>query len=138
MISRVLRNTLVVRDQEEAFRFYTEKLGFEKRADQPIGEKTRWLTIAPKEDHNLEFVLQPLDWFDGKAREENAASDLTGSKPWRKTLMGSSWTYWNPINNILYPKIGRGHYSSIRIQSSESFLAKSSSCRCLPFKCVLA
>jgi catechol 2,3-dioxygenase-like lactoylglutathione lyase family enzyme len=49
MIIKLLRVTLIVRDQEEAFRFYTEKLGFEKRADQPMGENTRWLTIAPKE-----------------------------------------------------------------------------------------
>ncbi len=79
MITKVLRITLVVRYQEEAFRFYVEKLGFEKRADQPMGEKTRWLTIAPKNDHDLEIVLQPLDWFEGKARDELAA--LVGKNP---------------------------------------------------------
>ena len=39
MISRILRITLVVRDQEDAFQFYTGKLGFEKRDDRPMGEK---------------------------------------------------------------------------------------------------
>jgi predicted enzyme related to lactoylglutathione lyase len=79
MITRLLRVNLIVRNQEEAFRFYSEKLGFEKRADQPMGEAMRWLTIASKEDHNLEIVLQPLDWFEGKEREEHAA--LVGKNP---------------------------------------------------------
>ena len=79
MISKILRITLVVRDQEEAFQFYTEKLGFEKRGDQPMGEKTRWLTIAPKDDHDLEIVLQPLDWFNGSARDAHAA--MVGKNP---------------------------------------------------------
>jgi catechol 2,3-dioxygenase-like lactoylglutathione lyase family enzyme len=79
MIFKLLRITLVVRDQEVAFRFYTEKLGFEKRDDQPMGDKSRWLTIAPKDDHTLEIVLQPLDWFEGKAREERAA--MVGHNP---------------------------------------------------------
>ena len=40
-MSRILRITIVVQDQDEAFRFYTEKLGFERRADQPMSEKKR-------------------------------------------------------------------------------------------------
>jgi catechol 2,3-dioxygenase-like lactoylglutathione lyase family enzyme len=39
MINRILRITLIVRDQEEAYQFYVEKLGFEKRSDLPMGEK---------------------------------------------------------------------------------------------------
>ena len=73
MIVKLVRITLIVRDQNEAFRFYTEKLGFEKRNDQPMGENTRWLTISLKDDHDLEIVLQPLNWFEGKVREEKAA-----------------------------------------------------------------
>ena len=38
-----------VSDQDDALAFYTEKLGFEKRADQPFGEngQYRWLEVAP-------------------------------------------------------------------------------------------
>ena len=36
-----------VRDQEEAVRFYTEKLGFEKRMDADMGGGMRWITVAP-------------------------------------------------------------------------------------------
>jgi hypothetical protein len=36
-----------VRDQHEAVRFYTEKLGFEKRMDADMGGGMRWITVAP-------------------------------------------------------------------------------------------
>jgi catechol 2,3-dioxygenase-like lactoylglutathione lyase family enzyme len=38
-----------VADQNAALRFYTEKLGFELRADTPFGDEgeMRWLEVAP-------------------------------------------------------------------------------------------
>lgn len=60
MITRVARVTILVSDQDEALRFYTEKLGFEKRADMPMGA-TRWLTVAPAGQRELEIVLQQPD-----------------------------------------------------------------------------
>ena len=65
MITDTLCLTLVVRDQDEALAFYTGKLGFEKRADYPIGAGQRWLTVAPPASHVV-FVLQPPDWFQGE------------------------------------------------------------------------
>ena len=46
----ILRHiTVLVKDQEDALRFYTEKLGFVKREDQLIWMDTiRWLTVSPK------------------------------------------------------------------------------------------
>ena len=38
--------TVNVKDQDEALRFYTESLGFEKRTDASMGEGMRWLTVA--------------------------------------------------------------------------------------------
>jgi catechol 2,3-dioxygenase-like lactoylglutathione lyase family enzyme len=73
MIKRVIRITLAVREQEEALSFYTEKLGFEIRTDNPMGPGMRWLTVAPLEERGLEIVLQPLEWFNGQEREEHAA-----------------------------------------------------------------
>ncbi|MCF6092885.1 VOC family protein [Microaerobacter geothermalis] len=58
MIDRLIRVTILVKDQEEALRFYTEKLGFEKRADVTFGPGVRWLTVAPKGQQELEIVLQ--------------------------------------------------------------------------------
>ncbi len=36
-----------VSDQDQAIAFYTEKLGFEKRADTPYGRGDRWVEVAP-------------------------------------------------------------------------------------------
>ena len=60
MITHLARVTILVRNQDEALRFYTEKLGFEKRADMPMGA-TRWLTVAPTGQRELEIVLQQPD-----------------------------------------------------------------------------
>ena len=56
MINRLAHVTVIVRDQEEALRFYTEKLGMEKRDDRRMGE-FRWLTVAPK-GSDVAIVLQ--------------------------------------------------------------------------------
>ena len=58
MITRLIRVTILVRDQDEAVRFYTEKLGLEKRADVTFGPGARWLTVAPQGQTELEIVLQ--------------------------------------------------------------------------------
>ena len=76
---RTLRVTVRVQDQEEALRFYTQKLGFEKRADLSLGPNRRWVTVAPKDDPVLEFVLQPPDWFEGEERQHH--SELVGKDP---------------------------------------------------------
>ena len=36
-----------VSDQDKAVAFYSEKLGFEKRADTPYGDGDRWVEVAP-------------------------------------------------------------------------------------------
>jgi predicted enzyme related to lactoylglutathione lyase len=79
MISKVIRITLVVRDQKEAFQYYTEILGLEKRADFAMGTGRRWLTVAAKDQKDLEIVLQPSEWFEGPEREQHAA--MVGKNP---------------------------------------------------------
>jgi catechol 2,3-dioxygenase-like lactoylglutathione lyase family enzyme len=73
MIKKLIRITLVVRNQDEALRFYTEKLGFEERTDLPMAPGQRWVTVAPKGDQQVEIVLQPPDWFEGTRREDHIA-----------------------------------------------------------------
>jgi len=36
-----------VSDQDQAIEFYTDKLGFETRADTPFGRSERWVEVAP-------------------------------------------------------------------------------------------
>lgn len=46
-ISHISVVAVHVKNQDEALRFYTETLGFEKRSDAMMGPEMRWLTVAP-------------------------------------------------------------------------------------------
>jgi catechol 2,3-dioxygenase-like lactoylglutathione lyase family enzyme len=51
-----------VHDQEEALRFYTEKLGMEVRADVTLPELGgfRWLTVSPPGQEDISIVLMAI------------------------------------------------------------------------------
>jgi uncharacterized glyoxalase superfamily protein PhnB len=51
-----------VHDQEEALAFYTEKLGFEVRADVTLPElgNFRWLTVGPPNQEDVSLVLMAI------------------------------------------------------------------------------
>jgi len=51
--------TIYVRDYDEALRYYTETLGFEKRLDVPMSPGVRWLTVAG-EGQDVQIVLQKV------------------------------------------------------------------------------
>ncbi|MBT8265787.1 MAG: VOC family protein [Flavobacteriaceae bacterium] len=52
--------SIPVRDQEKALKFYTEKLGFIKKKDEPLGGGNRWLTLVSKEwKDGPELLLEP-------------------------------------------------------------------------------
>lgn len=52
--------SIPVRDQEMALKFYTEKLGFIKKKDEPLGGGNRWLTLVSKEwQDGPELLLEP-------------------------------------------------------------------------------
>jgi catechol 2,3-dioxygenase-like lactoylglutathione lyase family enzyme len=59
MIQKLSHTTLYVIDQERARAFYTEKLGFEVRADHSMGN-FRWLTVSPKGQAEPEIVLMSI------------------------------------------------------------------------------
>lgn len=54
MIKRIGHITILVKDQDEALRWYVEKLGFIKRQDTFMAEGMRWVTISPKGLRSLE------------------------------------------------------------------------------------
>jgi len=59
MIQRLSHITIYVLDQDAAYDFYINKLGFEVRTDAPFGEGFRWLTVGPKGQPDLEIALMP-------------------------------------------------------------------------------
>ena len=59
MIQRLSHTTLFVTDQDAAKDFYVNKLGFEVRMDQTMGD-FRWLTVGPKGQPDLQIILMKL------------------------------------------------------------------------------
>ena len=67
---RIKWTNLYVDDQEKALRFYTDTLGFQKKADFSQGSY-RWLTVASPEDPDgVELVLQSNSNPAGKAYQD--------------------------------------------------------------------
>lgn len=58
MIQKIGHVTVLVRDEDEALAFYCGVLGFEKRSDAEFGPGARWVTVAPKDQEELEIILQ--------------------------------------------------------------------------------
>jgi catechol 2,3-dioxygenase-like lactoylglutathione lyase family enzyme len=58
---RITTTSVFVDDQQKAFEFYTEVLGFLPKNDVPLGEH-RWLTVAaPDGPDGVELLLEPKD-----------------------------------------------------------------------------
>lgn len=69
---KVVVTSVLVKDQEKALRFYTEKLGFVKKWDVPTGD-ARWLTVvSPGQKDGCEVLLEPLG--------------IEAAKVWQKAL----------------------------------------------------
>jgi predicted enzyme related to lactoylglutathione lyase len=47
MITKASTAGIYVSDQDQALDFYTNKLGFEKLTDEPMGSDARWIEVAP-------------------------------------------------------------------------------------------
>src|SRR5919202_6022759 len=56
---RITVTSVLVHNQDEALRFYTEVLGFVKKTEIPLGE-ARWLTVvSPDDPDGCELLLEP-------------------------------------------------------------------------------
>lgn len=72
MIQRLSHTSVYVTDQDAALDFYVNKLGFEVRDDQKMGD-FRWLTVGPKGQPDLNLVLMKIAPF-GNMDAESAES----------------------------------------------------------------
>ncbi len=87
MITKMSHTSLFVLDQEKAYDFYVNKLGFKvhtdvlmggdttcedeegKKAMEESGSKFRWLTLNPPDQPDLEIILMPVIGFDEEAQK---------------------------------------------------------------------
>src|SRR5580658_648328 len=57
MITKVSHATFFVLDQDKAYDFYVNKLGFKVSMDQKMENGFRWLTVTPPEQPDLQIAL---------------------------------------------------------------------------------
>lgn len=60
MITKLNHVSIFVLDQDSAFDFYVNKLGFNVHTDAPMGPGKRWLTVCPPEQPDLEISLMAI------------------------------------------------------------------------------
>lgn len=67
---QITLSSILVEDQDRALDFYTNKLGFLKKNDIPMGE-FRWLTVvSPEGAHGVELVLEPMAFAPARVYQQ--------------------------------------------------------------------
>lgn len=61
MITKMTHVSLYVLNQDSAYDFYTNKLGFKVITDIPMAGNDRWLTVCPPEQPGFEIILSPVN-----------------------------------------------------------------------------
>ena len=74
MITKMNHVSIFVLNQDHAFEFYVNKLGFKVHTDAPIGPGMRWLTVCPPDQPDLEISLMAIE--KGMMFKEEAADQM--------------------------------------------------------------
>lgn len=60
MITKMTHVSINVLDQDSAYDFYVNKLGFKVLKDLPMPDGDRWITVCPPEQPDFEIILAPI------------------------------------------------------------------------------
>ncbi|NER14720.1 VOC family protein [Leptobacterium flavescens] len=74
MITRMNHVSIFVLDQDSAYDFYVNKLGFKVHTDASMGPDMRWLTVCPPEQPDLEISLMSIQ--EGMMFKGDAAAQM--------------------------------------------------------------
>lgn len=74
MIAKLSHSCIFVLDQDSAYDFYVNKLGFKVHTDAPMGPGMRWLTVTAPEQPELEIILMPV--VEGMMFDQQSAGHL--------------------------------------------------------------
>lgn len=66
--------SVFVLNQDSAYDFYVNKLGFNVHTDAAMGPGMRWLTVTPPEQPDLEITLMPIT--DGMMFTKESAEQM--------------------------------------------------------------
>ncbi len=76
MLTRIGTITVQVTDQNRALEFYTQKLGFELRVDNPMGPNQRWIEVAPPGAQTSIVLYKASPEMPGAASYEAAQASI--------------------------------------------------------------
>ncbi len=86
--------SLLVRDYDEAIRFYTEKLHFTLVEDTVLSDTKRWVLVAPKGSTGCSLLL-------AKAANEEQASRIGNQTGGRVFLFLYTDDFWRDYHDML-------------------------------------
>ena len=98
MNQHIAHIALVVKDYDEAIRFYTEKLNFVLLEDTKLSETKRWVMVKPAGEGQCCLLL-------AKAASEEQASRVGDQTGGRVFLFLYTDDFWRDYNNMLSQKI---------------------------------
>jgi catechol 2,3-dioxygenase-like lactoylglutathione lyase family enzyme len=94
MYQRIAHIALVVKDYDEAIRFYTEKLGFTLKEDTKLSEEKRWVLVAPPGAKECCLLL-------AKAATEQQLASVGNQTGGRVFLFLFTDDFWRDYNAFL-------------------------------------
>lgn len=80
MITKLSHTSIFVSDQDKAYDFYVNKLGFKVNTDVMMENGFRWLTLNAPDQADLEIILFPINEKNGYDEEVNQAFKLLLAK----------------------------------------------------------
>ncbi|RFU60425.1 VOC family protein [Peribacillus glennii] len=75
MAKKIGHITILVRDYDEAIKYYTENLGFALLSDNNFGNGMRWVSVAPSKDSATAIVFVQADTDEKAERVGSQAAD---------------------------------------------------------------
>lgn len=109
MEQRIAHIALIVKDYDEAIKFYTEKLNFQLLEDTKLSENKRWVLIAPPGAKECCLLL-------AKAANEKEMASIGNQTGGRVFLFLFTDDFWRDYNKMLERNI-----KFIRLPTEEDY-----------------
>jgi len=94
MKQRIAHIALVVKDYDEAIKFYTEKLDFQLLEDTPLSGQKRWVLVAPPGANECCLLL-------AKAANEKQMASVGNQTGGRVFLFLFTDDFWRDFNKMV-------------------------------------
>jgi catechol 2,3-dioxygenase-like lactoylglutathione lyase family enzyme len=76
MITKLSHTSILVLDQESAYDYYVNRLGFEVHTDAKMDGGMRWLTLKLPSQPEMEFILMPVSHYAPDPDDQKVLTEL--------------------------------------------------------------